>query len=104
MWEFKVAEIEKKVRSNKRNRDIHRLHKEGFENLHIGLKEFLQENDESLDENYAFIKAYASAAVGSTDIIQATASFYGNECFSNVAVSIEEDRNVWYGKVQHPCR
>ena len=80
------------------------MHKENFKNLHIGLKNFLQENNENLNEKYAFIKAYASAAVGSTDIIQATASFYSNECFSNVAVSIEEDRNVWYGKVRHPCR
>ena len=77
------------------------MHKEDFENLHIDLKKFLQENDESLDENYAFIKTYASAAVGSTDIIQTIASFYGNECFSNAAVLIKKDHNVWYEKVQH---
>ena len=94
MWEFKVAEIEKKVQSNKRNRDIHRLHKKDFENLHIGLEEFLQENDESLDENYAFIKVYVSVAIGSTDIIWTTASFYDNEYFSNVAVSVKKNNNV----------
>ena len=80
------------------------MHKEGFKNLHIDLEEFLQENDESLDKNYAFIKAYASAAVGSTNIIWATASFCSNEYFSNVMVLIKEDHNVWYEKVWHPCR
>ena len=99
LWEFRVAEIEKVVRSNQRNRDIHRLYKEGFKNLRVGLEEFLQENNETLDEEYAFMKAYASAAIGSTDIVRTTSSFYSNECFSNVAVSVEGNRVVWYRKV-----
>lgn len=99
MWEFKVSDIEKKNRSNKRNPDVHQLHKEGFENLRAGLEEFIQENDVTLDDDHAFFKVYASAIVGSTDIIRATASFYKNECFSDVAVSVEGGV-VWYGKVR----
>ena len=45
-----------------------------------------------LDKEDAFLKMYASAAVGSTDIVQAASSFYGNECFSDVAVSVEDGR------------
>ena len=63
------------------------------------MEEFLQENNETLDEEYAFMKVYASAAIGSTNIVRTTSSFYSNECFSNVAVSVEGNRVVWYGKV-----
>lgn len=99
MWEFKVSDIEKQSRSNKRNPGVHQLHKEGFENLRAGLEEFIQENDITLDDDYAFFKVYASAIVGSTDIIRATASFYKNECFNDVSVSVEGGV-VWYGKVR----
>ena len=92
MCEFKVVEIEK-IHSNQKTHDIYRLYKEEFKNLRVGLEEFLQENNETLDEEYAFMKAYTSAAIGSTDIVRTTYSFYGNECFSNVAVSVSVEEN-----------
>lgn len=81
----------------KRDDDIHRLFKEGFDNLRVGFEEFLTENDLTHDDKSGYFKIYSSAAVESTDIIRTTGSFYGNEWFSDVVVSSKE--TDWYGKV-----
>jgi hypothetical protein len=81
----------------KQNNDIHNLHKEGFEKFHEGLEEFLTENEVTFDRNFGYFKIYSNASVESTDIIWTSGSFYGNEWFSDVAVSSEETE--WYGKV-----
>ena len=72
------------------------MHKEGFDNLHAGFKEFLTENDLTYDDTRYF-KIYSSIAVKSTDIIWTSRSFYSNEWFSDVSITSEE--TVWYGKV-----
>ena len=79
------------------NDDINPLHKEGFENFHVGLKEFLTENKVIHDKNFGYFKVYSSASVETTDIIRASGNFFGKEWFSDVVVSSEEDE--WYGKV-----
>jgi hypothetical protein len=73
------------------------LHKEGFDNLHAGFEEFLSENNLTCDDDSGYFKIYSSVAVESTDIIRTAGKFYGNEWFSNVVVSSEEED--WYGKV-----
>ena len=94
-----MSDIEQ-ICSQQRNSDIHWLHQEGFRNLQAGLQEFLQENNETLDPDYAFLKVYGSAVIGSTDIIRITGSFYKREYFSDVAVSVEREQS-WYGKVRY---
>jgi hypothetical protein len=83
----------------KQDVDIHHLYKEGFDNLHAGLDEFVTENDLTCDDEFGYFKIYSSVAVESTDIIRTAGSFYGNEWFSDVVVSSEETE--WYGKVQY---
>lgn len=97
LWEFNVNEIETKVSQIKEEADIHELYKEGFDNLHIGFEEFLNENNLNYDDESGYFKIYSSVAIESTDIIRTAASFYGNEWFSDVAVTSED--TVWYGKV-----
>jgi len=54
------------------------LYKKDFNNLCVGFKEFLTENDLThVDTGY--FKIYSSVAVKSTDIIRTSGSFYGNE-------------------------
>lgn len=77
--------------------DIHRLYKEGFGNLRAGFEEFLSENNITYDGESGYFKIYSSVAVESTDIIRTAGNFYGEEWFSDVVVSSEE--NDWYGKV-----
>jgi len=97
LWELNVSEIESKVSQIKQDGDIHRLYKEGFDNLRAGFEEFLTENNITCDDESGYFKIYSSVAVESTDIIRTVGSFHGNEWFSNVVVSSEE--NDWYGKV-----
>jgi len=97
LWELNVNEIESKASQIKQDDDIHRLYKEGFDNLRAGFEEFLTENDITYDDESGYFKIYSSVAVESTDIIRTAGNFYGNEWFSNVVVSSEE--NDWYGKV-----
>lgn len=97
LWEFNVSEIESKVSQIKQDDDIHRQYKEGFDNLRAGFEEFLTENNITYDGESGYFKIYSSVAVESTDIIRTAGNFYGNEWFSNVVVSGEE--NDWYGKV-----
>lgn len=98
LWEFRFTEIDSKISQIMGDNDINPLHKEGFENFRAGIEEFLTENEVAFDENFGHFKAYSSASVESTDIIRTSGSFYGNEWFSDVAVSSEEDM-MWYGKV-----
>ena len=44
LWEFNVNEIDAKCSQITQSNDIHYLHKEGFDNLHVGFEEFLREN------------------------------------------------------------
>jgi hypothetical protein len=97
LWELNVNEIESKASQIKQDDDTHCLYKEGFDNLRAGFKEFLTENDITYDDESGYFKIYSSVAVESTDIIRTAGNFYGNEWFSNVVVSSEE--NDWYGKV-----
>lgn len=97
LWEFKFTEIESKTSQIMRDNGINPLYKEGFENFRAGLEEFLTENGVAIDENLGHFKMYSSVSVESTDIIRTSGSFYGNEWFSDVAVSSEE--TMWYGKV-----
>jgi hypothetical protein len=97
LWEFKLTEIESKVSQIMQDDDIHHFHKEGFDNLLDGFNEFIMENNIIYDREFGYFKVYSSASVESTDIIRTSGSFYGNEWFSDVAVSSEETE--WYGKV-----
>jgi len=98
LWELKVNEIETKSSQIKKDNDIHRLYKEGFDHLRAGFEEFLAlENNLTYDEEFGYFKIYSSVAVESTDIIRTAGKFYGNEWFSDVVVSSEE--TMWYGKV-----
>ena len=97
LWELNVSEIESKVSQIKQDDDIHRLYKEGFDNLRAGFKEFLTLNNTTYDDESGYFKIYSSVAVESTDIIRTAGNFYGEEWFSDVVVSSEE--NDWYGKV-----
>jgi hypothetical protein len=97
LWEFKATEINIKCSQIAQDDDVHHLHKEGFENLRVGLNEFLMENEIIYDTDSGYFKIYSSVAVESTDIIRTAKEFYGNEWFSNVVVSSEETN--WYGKV-----
>ena len=65
------------------------MHKEGFNNLRIGFEEFLIENNLN-HNNTRYFKIYSSIAIESTDIIQTSESFYGNEWFSNISITSEE--------------
>jgi len=96
LWEFNVDEIETKCSQINQDNSIHHLHKEDFNNLRVGFKEFLIENDLTHD-NTRYFKIYSSIAVESTNIIRTSGSFYGNEWFSDVSITSEE--TVWYGKV-----
>jgi hypothetical protein len=73
------------------------LYKKGFNNLLVGFNEFIEENNITYDHEFGYFKIYSSVAVGSTDIIRTTESFYGHEWFSNVAIFAED--TIWYGKV-----
>lgn len=97
LWTFRFTEIESITLQITQNNDINPLYKEGFKNFYEGLQEFLTENEVSVDENFGHFKVYSSVSVESTDIIRTSGSFYGNEWFSDVAVSAEE--TMWYGKV-----
>ena len=81
----------------KQDDDIHRLHKEGFDNLLDGFDEFITENVVTFDNEFGYFKIYSTIAVESTDIIWIAGSFYGNDWFSDIVVSSEE--TMWYGKV-----
>lgn len=87
LWEFKFTEIESKTSQIMRDNGINPLYKEGFENFRAGLEEFLTENGVAIDENLGHFKMYSSVSVESTDIIRTSGSFYGNEWFSDMAVS-----------------
>jgi hypothetical protein len=87
LWEFNVNEIMTKVFQIKQNDDIHRLYKEGFNNLCAGFDEFLTENNVNYDDEFEHLKIYSNIAIESTDIVRTAASFYGNEWFSDVIVS-----------------
>jgi hypothetical protein len=97
LWEFEASEIDLKCSQIAQDDDVHHLHKEGFNNLCVGLNEFFTENEIICDANSGYFKIYSSVAVESTDIIRTAKEFYGNEWFSNVVVSSEETN--WYGKV-----
>ena len=97
LWELNVSEIESKGSQIKQDDDIHRLYKEGFDNLRAGFEEFLTENNITYDGESGYFKIYSSVAIKSTDIIRTAGNFYGNEWFSNVVVTSEETN--WYGKV-----
>jgi len=97
LWELNVSKIESKGSQIKQDDDIHRLYKEGFDNLRADFKEFLTENNITYDSESGYFKIYSSVAVESTDIIWTAGNFYGNEWFSNVVVTSEE--TDWYGKV-----
>jgi hypothetical protein len=101
LWEFKFtkfAELEAKCSQIAQSDDVHRLHKEGFNNLCAGIDEFLTENKINFDNHeIGHFKIYSSVAVESTEIIRTAGKFYGNEWFSDVVVSSEETE--WYGKV-----
>ena len=96
LWEFNVAEIEINCFQINKEDGIYHLHKEGFNNLRVSFEEFLTENNLNHD-NTGYFKIYSSVAVESTDIIQTSESFYGNEWFSNVSITSEE--TVWYEKI-----
>ena len=97
MWEYKITEIETIIPDIKQNNDVHRLHKEGFDNLLDGFQEFVDENDITYDEEFGYFRIYSSVAVESTEIIRIAKSFYSNNWFSDVAVISLEEK--WYGKV-----
>jgi len=97
LWEFSFSEIESKILQITQNDDINPLHKKGFENFCEGLNEFLTENKVKFDEESSYFRFYSSASVESTDIIRTSGSFYGNEWFSDVAISVTE--TMWYRKV-----
>ena len=97
MWKFNINGIEEINSQIKQNNDIHHLYKEGFDNLRAGFDEFLTENNLTYDDEFGYFEIYSSVAVESTDIIRTAGNFYGNEWFSNVAISSEE--TIWYGKV-----
>ena len=97
LWTFRFTEIESITLQIMQNNDINPLYKEGFKNFCVGLQEFLTENNITVDENFGHFKVYSSVSVESTDIIRTSGSFYGNEWFSDVAVSAEE--TMWYRKV-----
>jgi len=59
------------------------------------LEEFFSLNDKSYDQEFAYFKIYSSTYVKSTDIIQATNTFYGLEWFSNVAVSVDKKEEIF---------
>ena len=91
LWELNVSEIESKVSQINQDNDIHRLYKEGFDNLRAGFEEFLTENNITYDGESGYFKIYSSVAVESTDIIRTAGNFYGIEWFSNVVISFEEN-------------
>lgn len=99
LWEFKATEIDIKCSQIVQDNDVHRLHKEGFNNLRAGFNEFLIENDLTFDDEVGYFKIYSSVAVESTDIIRTAKEFYGNEWFSDVVVVSSEEGTNWYGKV-----
>ncbi|CAI2190450.1 15615_t:CDS:1, partial [Funneliformis geosporum] len=71
--------------------NINSLYKEGFENFHVRLEEFLTVNEIICDKNSAYFKICSSAYVESTDIIQTSGSYYGNEWFSDIVISSNEE-------------
>lgn len=97
LWEFEFIELDVKCSQIAQNDDVHHLHKEGFNNLRAGIDEFLTENKINYNREIGHFKIYSSVAIESTDIIRTAGKFYGNEWFSDVAVSSEETE--WYGKV-----
>lgn len=97
LWKFSFVGIESKISQIAKDNDIHPLYKEGFKNFRVGLEEFFSENEIMYDEGSGYFKFYSSVSVESTDIIRVSGRFYGNEWFSDVAVSAEE--TMWYGKV-----
>ena len=97
MWTYKITEIDTAVSQIKQDDDIHRLHKEGFDNLLDGFDEFITENVVTFNNEFGYFKIYSTVAVESTDIIRTAGSFYGNDWFSNIVVSSKE--TMWYGKV-----
>jgi hypothetical protein len=97
LWTYKITEIDTAVSQIKQEDDIHRLHKEGFDNLLDGFDEFITENVVTYDNEFGYFKIYSTVAVELTDIIRTAGSFYGNDWFSDIVVSSEE--TMWYGKV-----
>ena len=90
MWKFGFTEIKSKILQITQDNDIHPLYNKGFKNLCVRLEEFLTENEVIYDENSGYFKVYSSVSVESTDIIRTSGSFYGNEWFSDIAVSAVE--------------
>ncbi|CAI2195376.1 10042_t:CDS:2, partial [Funneliformis geosporum] len=60
--ELNVSKIESKVSQIKQDDDIHRLYKEGFDNLCAGFNEFLVENNITYDNEFGYFKIYSSVA------------------------------------------
>ena len=89
LWEFNVDEIVTKCSQINQDNSIHHLHKEGFDNLRAGFKEFLTENDLTHDDT-GYFKIYSSVAVESTDIVRTSESFYGNEWFNDILIISEK--------------
>ena len=87
----------------KKNKDIDSLQKEGLQNLLTGLDEFFEEESTMSIDDDAQMEFFASAALDSTDIIHATAKFYGKPMFSNVVISAKVDEKDvnWYGLVSN---
>ena len=98
LWEFSTDKIKAKCSQIAHDNDVHRLHKEGFNNLREGFDEFLTVNNLTFDDGFGYFKIYSSVAVESTDIIRTAGKFYGHEWFSDVVVSSEETN--WYRKVR----
>jgi hypothetical protein len=98
LWKFKVTEIEAKCSVIAQDNDVHRLHKEGFNNLLDGFNEFITENHLIYNDEFGYFKTYSSVAVESTDIIRTAKNFYGNDWFSDVVV-VSSEETMWHGKV-----
>lgn len=97
MWKYKITDINTVISQIEQDNDIHRLHKEGFNNLLDGFNEFITENNITYDNEFGYFQIYSSVAIESTDIIRTAKNFYGNDWFSDVAVVSSEE--MWYGKV-----
>ena len=69
MWKVKITKIETKGSQINQDANIHRLHKEGFDNLRAGFEEFVTENKLIYDDEFGYFKIYSSVAVELINII-----------------------------------
>ena len=100
LWQFKIKELKQTLNIIKEDPKANQFHKSGFANLDRGLNEFLGENSETYDKEFAYLKIFSSASIASTDIIRTTGNYYEGEWFSDVVVNAEgEGETEWYGKV-----